>query len=97
MIAGTSKGINDVVTVTPSGSDPLSPTDTDNLFCFDLKFDDPKAAIGSPFINNNATITTTSDPVSACPETHRDAAVRARAANRTTGQDTPVTFSIAFM
>jgi hypothetical protein len=75
-IAGTSKGINDVVTVTPSGSNPLGPNDTDNLYCFNLKFDDPKAAVGSPFINNNATIATTTGAVSPCPEHYRDAAVR---------------------
>jgi hypothetical protein len=97
LIDGTSKGINDVVTATPSGSDPLDPNDTDNLYCFDLEFDDPRAAVGSPFINNNATITTTTDALGACPEGYRDAAVRTRAANRTTGQDTPVSFSIAFM
>jgi hypothetical protein len=97
LIAGTSKGINGVQAVTPSGSDPLDSRFTNNLYCFDLTFDNPKAAIGSPFISNNATIATSTDAVSPCQEPFTDAAVRTRAANLTDNMDTPVSFSIAFM
>ena len=109
LITGTSKGINGVVTRTPSGSNPVDANDTDNLYCFDLKFDDPKAVVGSPFINNNATIATTNERVSPCPES-TDASVRTytwvatydntAVPPRVTGiasKDVPVGFSIAFM
>jgi hypothetical protein len=94
LIAGTSKGVNNVVAVTPSNSDPFDARFPNNLYCFDLKFDDPIAAVGSPFINN-APIATTTDGVGACAETHRDAAVRTRDA--ATSKDAPVSFSIGFM
>lgn len=109
LTVGTSKGINDVQAVTPSGSNPVDARFPNNLYCFDLQFDDPKAAVGSPFINNNATIATTIGPISQCPETHRDAAVRTytwvathdtEQPSNVTGiasKDVPVSFSIAFM
>ena len=88
IIPGTSKGIIGVQAVTPSNGDPLDSRFPNNLYCFDLTFDDPTAAIGSPFISNNATIATATDAVSRCEAPFIDAAVRTRAANRDTEQDT---------
>jgi membrane protein implicated in regulation of membrane protease activity len=82
-----SKGVNDVVTV----------EGFDSRYCFDLTFK-PKVAVGSPFINNNATVATATPPDNfgslGCPEGYRDAAVRTFAAN--TSDEVPVSFKIMF-
>ena len=82
-----SKGVNDVVTV----------EGFDSRYCFDLTFK-PKVAVGSPFINNNATVATATPPDNfsslGCPAGYRDAAVRTFAAN--TSAEEAVSFKIMF-
>lgn len=82
-----SKEVNDIVTVEGFNS----------RYCFDLIIR-PKVAVGSPFINNNATVATATPPDNfsgiGCPEGRRDAVVRTFAAN--TSEETPVSFKIMF-
>jgi hypothetical protein len=87
-IAGSSKGVVGIRRTSPG-----------NVYCFDLTFD-PKAAIASGHINNNATVGTVvgNDVPDECPDTHEEAAAITYAANDTTSahrDDLP--FGIAFM
>jgi hypothetical protein len=71
-----SKGINGVQRNTISNS----------VYCFDLAFNNPHASVASAAsVNNNATIGTTLDIVSGCPEGLTDAAAQTFAANTSTG------------
>ena len=82
-----SKGVNDVVKTAPN----------EGRYCFDLTFV-PNVVVGSPFINNNATIATATPPDAfniACPAGYRDAAVRTYAAN-TSAEVSDVSFKIMF-
>ena len=82
-----SKGVNDSVKTAP----------TEGRYCFDLTFV-PNVVVGSPFINNNATVATATLPDAfniACPEGYRDAAVRTYAAN-TSAEISDVSVNIMF-
>ena len=66
-------------------------------YCFDLAFT-PNVVVGSPFINNNATVATATPPDNffiSCPEGYQDAAVRTYAAN-TSAEVSDVSFKIMF-
>jgi hypothetical protein len=74
-----------------------------SVYCFALTFT-PKAAVGSPHINNSAVVaavTPDDDPFNSdaitqnCPPTHRDAAVKTYGSN--TGTAVPINFQIVFM
>jgi hypothetical protein len=83
----SSKGINGIQRSTSANS----------VYCFDLAFNNPHAAVASAAShNNNATIGTTLGAVTGCPEGHRDAAAQTFAGN-TSDPQTDVSFSIAFM
>lgn len=81
-----SKGVNGVV----------ESESTVGVYCFDLTFV-PNVVVGSPFINNNATVATATPPdnFTGCPEGYRDAAVRTYAAN-TSEPVSDVSFKIMF-
>lgn len=86
--AYSSKGVSSIVT----------PGNT-NLYCFDLTFNDPHAAVGSPFFFNSAVVATVTPPngalTNACPETHRDAAVKTFASDD--GSAAPINFQVVFI
>ena len=80
------KGVNDVVKTAP----------TSGRYCFDLTFV-PNVVVGSPFINNNATVATATPPDTfniACSAGYRDAAVRTYAADDSS--EVSVSFKIMF-
>ena len=73
---------------------------TSSRYCFDLTFT-PQVAIGSPNINNNATVATvvpsTGVSLSECPEGMRDAAVKVYGSNDPNSvPHNDVSFSIIF-
>lgn len=89
LVPGKSKGINGIL---------KSSTDS-SMYCFDLDFNDPHAAVASPAsFNNNATIGTSmpAPSGSGCPAEHTDAAAKTLAGN-TSAPQSDVHFSIAFM
>ena len=72
---------------------------TQKVYCFDLSFE-PKAAVASANINNNATVGTVlgSGVPSACPLGYRDAAAVTYGANDTTSAHSKeINFGIVFM
>jgi hypothetical protein len=76
----------------------LIPTGETSVYCFDLTFDDPKAAMGSPFITNSAVVATVTPPNalldSNCDGPHNDAAAQTFGSD--TGTGVPINFQIVF-
>jgi hypothetical protein len=69
-----SQGIESALGPSASGSS--------NLYCFNLTFDTPMAAVGSPYVTNSGVVATVTrgtplnSALTSCPTDHRDAAVR---------------------
>jgi hypothetical protein len=89
-------------TVTLSGARGINGVQrTDNnVYCFDLTFRDPRVAVASANINNNATVGTVlgGGVPSNCPAGFRDAAARTYAANDATSTPrSDINFGIVFI
>jgi hypothetical protein len=74
------------------------PTGETSLYCFNLTFNDPKAAVGSPFLTNSAVVATVTPPngalTNSCEAPHNDAAAQTYGSSDAT--DAAINFQVVF-
>ncbi len=81
----------------------MIPTGETSLYCFDLAFDDPKTAVGSPHLNNAAWVATATQDIDSnpgndavslqCSAPHDDAAVHTYGSD---ALDAAINFQVVF-